>query len=76
MRRVAEPDRIQRFMTALAVKATRPARLYFTGGATAVLPHTYSMPPRTATYIDSVLKKSQTRRPCLDLDHCGGGIWL
>jgi hypothetical protein len=37
MRRVAEPDRIQRFMTALAVKATRPARLYFTGGATAVL---------------------------------------
>ena len=37
MRRVAEPDRIQRFMTALAVKATRQARLYFTGGATAVL---------------------------------------
>jgi len=37
MRRVAEPDRIQRFMSALAVKATRPARLYFTGGATAVL---------------------------------------
>ena len=37
MRRVAEPDRIQRFMTALAVKATRAARLYFTGGATAVL---------------------------------------
>lgn len=37
MRRVAEPDRIQRFMTALAVKAARPARLYFTGGATAVL---------------------------------------
>jgi len=37
MRRVAEPDRIQRFMTALAVKAPRPARLYFTGGATAVL---------------------------------------
>ena len=29
MRRVAEPDRIQRFMTALAVKATRPARLSF-----------------------------------------------
>src|SRR3990167_10368164 len=37
MRRVAEPDRIQRFMSALAVKATRQARLYFTGGATAVL---------------------------------------
>jgi uncharacterized nucleotidyltransferase DUF6036 len=37
MRRIAEPDRIQRFMTALAVKATRQARLYFTGGATAVL---------------------------------------
>jgi hypothetical protein len=37
MRRVAEPDRIRRFMTALAVKATRQARLYFTGGATAVL---------------------------------------
>lgn len=37
MRRVAERDRIQRFMTALAVKANRPARLYFTGGATAVL---------------------------------------
>jgi len=37
MRRVAEPERIQRFMTALAGKATQPARLYFTGGATAVL---------------------------------------
>ena len=37
MRRVADPDRIQRFMTALAVKAKRQARLYFTGGATAVL---------------------------------------
>jgi hypothetical protein len=37
MRRVAERDRIQRFMIALGVKATRPARLYFTGGATAVL---------------------------------------
>ena len=37
MRRVAEPDRIQRFMTALGVKATRQARLYVTGGATAVL---------------------------------------
>ncbi len=37
MRRVAERDRIQRFMTALAVKATRRASLYFTGGATAVL---------------------------------------
>jgi hypothetical protein len=37
MRRVAEPDRIRRFMGALAVKATRQARLYFTGGATAVL---------------------------------------
>ena len=37
MRRVAEQDRIRRFMTALAAKATRQARLYFTGGATAVL---------------------------------------
>jgi hypothetical protein len=37
MRHVAERDRIQRFMTALAVEATRGARLYFTGGATAVL---------------------------------------
>jgi hypothetical protein len=37
MRRVVEPDRIQRFMTALAVKATHQARLYFTGGATAVV---------------------------------------
>jgi hypothetical protein len=37
MRRVADRDRIQRFMAALAVAATRQARLYFTGGATAVL---------------------------------------
>jgi hypothetical protein len=37
MRRVADPDRIQRFMAALAVEATRQARLYFIGGATAVL---------------------------------------
>jgi hypothetical protein len=37
MRRVAEPERIRRFMTALAAKATRSVHLYFTGGATAVL---------------------------------------
>jgi hypothetical protein len=37
MRGVADQERIHRFMKALALKATRPARLYFTGGATAVL---------------------------------------
>lgn len=37
MRRLADQDRIRRFMNALAGRATRQARLYFTGGATAVL---------------------------------------
>ena len=37
MRRVAQREDIDRFMTALARSATIPARLYFTGGATAVL---------------------------------------
>lgn len=37
MRRLADQDRIHRFMTAIAGRATRQARLYFTGGATAVL---------------------------------------
>lgn len=37
MRRLADQDRIRRFIRALAVRATRQARLYFTGGATAVL---------------------------------------
>lgn len=37
MRRVADLELIQRFMVALARRTTHPARLYFTGGATAVL---------------------------------------
>ena len=37
MRRVAQHEDIDRFMTALGRRATRPTRLYFTGGATAVL---------------------------------------
>lgn len=37
MRRVAQREDIDRFMTALARSAATPARLYFTGGATAVL---------------------------------------
>lgn len=37
MRRVAQREDIDRFMTALARSARIPARLYFTGGATAVL---------------------------------------
>jgi len=37
MRRVAQREDIDRFMTALARRGTNPARLYFTGGATAVL---------------------------------------
>jgi hypothetical protein len=37
MRSLADGTRIQKFMTALARAADRPARVYFTGGATAVL---------------------------------------
>ncbi len=37
MREVADLDRIQRLMRRLGAEATRPARVYFTGGATAVL---------------------------------------
>jgi len=37
MRRLADQDRIHRFINALALRAARQARLYFTGGATAVL---------------------------------------
>lgn len=37
MRGLADQDRIRRFMTALAGRPAGQARLYFTGGATAVL---------------------------------------
>lgn len=37
MREVADADRIQRFMRALGAEAEAEARVYFTGGATAVL---------------------------------------
>jgi hypothetical protein len=37
MRKVADEDRIRRFMRALGAEAEEPARIYFTGGATAVL---------------------------------------
>jgi len=37
MRRLADRSLIQRFINSLAVRAKREARLYFTGGATAVL---------------------------------------
>lgn len=37
MRRLADQDRIRLFINALASRATHQARLYFTGGATAVL---------------------------------------
>ncbi len=37
MRRLADQNRINRFIKALAGKAASQARLYFTGGATAVL---------------------------------------
>ena len=37
MREVADADRIRRFMHALAEAAEATARVYFTGGATAVL---------------------------------------
>lgn len=37
MRQLAEADRIRRFMRALGAEADQEARIYFTGGATAVL---------------------------------------
>jgi hypothetical protein len=37
MRALADADRIRRFMHALGAEANDPARVYFTGGATAVL---------------------------------------
>jgi hypothetical protein len=37
MRRVAQREDIERFMTVLGREGRNPARLYFTGGATAVL---------------------------------------
>jgi hypothetical protein len=37
MRRVAQREDIEHFITALGERATNPTRLYFTGGATAVL---------------------------------------
>jgi prepilin-type N-terminal cleavage/methylation domain-containing protein len=37
MREVADLERIRRFMRRLGAEARRPARVYFTGGATAVL---------------------------------------
>ena len=37
MRQLADADRIRRFMRGLSREAAAPARVYFTGGATAVL---------------------------------------
>ena len=37
MRALADADRIRRFMTALAAESREDGRVYFTGGATAVL---------------------------------------
>ena len=37
MRRVAQREDIEHFISALARRSTDPTRLYFTGGATAVL---------------------------------------
>lgn len=37
MRKLADEDRIRRFMRALGTEAVAPVRVYFTGGATAVL---------------------------------------
>lgn len=37
MRALADRDRIERFMRALAAESDVEARVYFTGGATAVL---------------------------------------
>jgi hypothetical protein len=37
MREVTDRERLDRFMTALAARASREARVYFTGGVTAVL---------------------------------------
>lgn len=37
MRQLADADRIRRFIEALGAAAREPARVYFTGGATAVL---------------------------------------
>lgn len=37
MRQLADADRIQHFMRGLAQEAAEPARVYFTGGVTAVL---------------------------------------
>jgi Nucleotidyltransferase of unknown function (DUF6036) len=37
MRRPVDPDRIERLMAALGAAAESPGRVYFTGGATAVL---------------------------------------
>jgi hypothetical protein len=37
MREIADLERIRRFMRAFGAEATVPARVYFTGGATAVL---------------------------------------
>ena len=37
MRKLADAERIKNFMRALSAAAAEPARVYFTGGATAVL---------------------------------------
>ena len=37
MREIADKEKIRKFMSAIGSRAPREARLYFTGGATAVL---------------------------------------
>ena len=44
MRELAEADRIRRFMHGLGTRAAEASRVYFTGGASAVLIKTLEVP--------------------------------
>ena len=72
MRQVADGERIRRFMRALGQEATTPARVYFTGGATAVLlgwrPTTIDVDIKVVPDSDAVFRAIPALKESLDLN--------
>lgn len=72
MRQVADRQRIERFMRALGREATAPGRVYFAGGATAVLlgwrPSTIGVDIRVVPGSDAILRAIPALKESLDLN--------
>jgi hypothetical protein len=72
MRQVADRERIERFMRALGREATAPGRVYFAGGATAVLlgwrPTTIDVDIKIVPDSDAILRAIPVLKESLELN--------